>query len=217
MQLKFETFMPSEAETITRVTQATVRNWRRAGYLPRRKGHARYNIGDLLVMFSMEMLVSRGITLEAAQRFSGEAARAVFQSLVWQEDAFSADARDAARKEVSEFLEEKLTLVRAKLGDSLPSDPREMLEAAEMKRKLAEAAEQAAGISGVEQSEWLVIWANGEMEFFTAERAHSDFFTAYGRDEYVEGPVILFCLPALARVILDRMPRPSICLAEGED
>jgi hypothetical protein len=35
MKLELELYTPSEAAEITKVTQATVRNWRRAGHLPR--------------------------------------------------------------------------------------------------------------------------------------------------------------------------------------
>ncbi|WP_439525887.1 MerR family transcriptional regulator [Roseovarius mucosus] len=198
MKLKLETYTPSEAETITGVVQTTVRNWRRAGYLARQKGWARYNIADLLVMYSMGMLTSRGITPEAAQAFAGETARAIFQAMIWIDGAYTPEVETAARQEVPEDCEDIFKPVIAR----------------DVK---ARASGQSFGVSGLDQIEWLVIWANNEIEFFTSDRAEADFFSAYGRDEYVAGPVMLLCLPAIAGAVIDRLPRPAIRLAEETD
>lgn len=210
MKLKLETYTPSEAETITGVVQTTVRNWRRAGYLARQKGWARYNIADLLVMYSMGMLTSRGITPEAAQAFAGETARAIFQAMIWIDGAYTPEADNAARREVTENQQDALHTFLEHLG----ADRHEAAVTLIARDVKARASGQSFGVSGLDQIEWLVIWANNEIEFFTSDRAEADFFSAYGRDEYVAGPVMLLCLPAIAGAVIDRLPRPAIRLAE---
>lgn len=199
MKLELETYMPSEAEMITNVTQATVRNWRRGGHLQRPQGHARYNIADLLVMMVMHELGARGMTPEYAKAYASEAARAIFQSLIFSKFAYSeavlSEALDAA-KDVEEAVEQELVARGA----------------------IADAAGKAFGVSGLKHPNWLIIWANGESEFYYEddESFESKFFgnTSYD-DEYIQGPVTLFCLGAMAKKILARLPRPAIKL-KGE-
>jgi len=214
MKLEFETYTPSEAETITEVKQATVRNWRRAGHLPRQEGHARYDLADMLVMFVMGMLVSRGTTPEAAKAFAGHAASAILQSTIWSTKAFSDAVREQAKAEVGEISDDQVAQFKAKLGDDFEVG---MLEMIESQRIMVAAAEELAGLSGVAHPDWLVIWADGSIEFFhDDEDPDVEFF---GNIElakpYVQGPVMLFCLSALAQMVIDRLPRPAIRLAEG--
>lgn len=213
MKLKLETYTPSEAEAVTEVKQATVRNWRRAGHLPRQEGHARYNLADMLVMFVMGMLVSRGTTPEAAKEFAGHAARAIFQSAVWSTKAFSQDVRSEAEATIGEISDAELSHFKAKLGEEFRPDVLAMLRSQEL---MVKEAERLAGISGMKHPNWLVIWADGSLEFFHEdEDPDASFFgnIQYGQD-YVKGPVMLFCLGALAQMVIDRLPRPAIRLAE---
>lgn len=214
MKLELETYTPAEAEAITAVKQATVRNWRRAGHLPRQEGHARYNLADMLVMFVMGMLVSRGTTPEAAKEFAGHAASAILQSAIWRSDAFSADVRNKAMAEVGEISDEEVALFRRKFGEEFRV---EILEEIRSQEVMIEAAEQLAGISGMKHPTWLVIWADGSLEFFYGdEDPEESFFGNIQHGEaYVQGPVMLFCLGALARMVIDRLPRPAIRLARG--
>lgn len=210
MKLELETYTPREAEVITGVTQATVRNWRRAGYLPKHEGHARYNLADLLVMFSMQELVVRGTTLEAAKPYAGEAARAIYHSAVYIREAYLPGVEDIAMRDVIENRGDDLKAFAKGIEEKHRDNAISFLALDTM----ACAGARLAGINGLDPVEWLVIWANGEIEFFTSTRAERDFFSAYGRDEYVAGPVMLFCLPALARVVIDRLPRPAFRLAK---
>lgn len=215
MKLELETYTPSEAEAITSVKQATVRNWRRAGHLPRQEGHARYNLADMLVMFVMGMLVSRGTTPDAAKDFAGHAARAIFQSTIWSTKAFSEDVRAKAQEELGEISEEEAARFKERLGDEFRV---EILETVFSQEIMIKAAEQLAGISGMKHPNWLVIWADGSLEFFHDDEDTDDIFFGniqYG-EAYVQGPVMLFCLGALAQMVIDRLPRPAIRLAEGE-
>jgi len=214
MKLELETYTPGEAEMITAVKQATVRNWRRAGHLPRQEGHARYSLPDMLVMFVMGMLVSRGTTPDAAKEFAGHAARAIFQSTIWSTKAFSADVRTKAMEELGEIPDEEVARLKEHLGDELRV---EMLATIRSQEIMAKAAEQMAGISGVKHPSWLVIWADRSLEFFyDDDDPDISFFGNIQYDKaYVQGPVMVFCLGALAQMVIDRLPRPAIRLAEG--
>lgn len=212
MELRLETYTPSEAEAITAVKQATVRNWRRAGHLPRQEGHARYNLADILVMFSMGVLVASKIPPEAAKEFAGELARAVFKSAIWSPKAFSGDVLSAAKDELGKIADEEVCHLKDKLGDNFSI---EVLETARCQEIMSKAAEKLAGISGVKHPTWLIVWANGEMEFYYDEDISDErFFGNTVFDAYVKGPVTLFCLGALAQEVIDRLPRPAIRLAE---
>ncbi|APE44152.1 hypothetical protein BOO69_12640 [Sulfitobacter alexandrii] len=214
MKLELETYTPSEAEAITAVKQATVRNWRRANYLPKPVGHARYNLRDLLLMFAMEMLVSRGMTPDAAKAYAGHAAQAIFQSAIWSKKAFAPEVHARARKEVGELPEAEVMHLKEHLG---PDFKDEMLMMVRTQEVMIRAAESYAGISGMKQPNWLVIWADGSLKFYhdDEEDFGEEFFgnIEYG-GAYVQGPVMLFCLGALAQLIIDRLPRPAIRLAE---
>ncbi len=214
MKLELETYTPREAETITAVKQATVRNWRRAGHLPRQEGHARYNLADMLVMFVMGMLVSRGTTPDAAKEFAGYAARGIYQSTIWSTKAFSADVRSKAKEELGEISEEEAAHFKEQFGDEFRG---EMFEKFRSQDIMIKAAEKMAGITGIKHPTWLIVWANGEIQFYYDEDISEEtFFGNTVFDEYVQGPVMLFCLGALAQMVIDRLPRPAIRLAEGE-
>lgn len=199
MKLELETFMPSEAESITKVTQATVRNWRRAGYLERRQGHARYNIADLLVMTVMQELVARGMTPEYATKYASAAARAIFQSLIFSRHAYSETAFTQALESVR------------------PVEP-VAIEKLMATNLLADIASKAFLVPGLKHPNWFIIWANGEPDFYydDDENFEDKFFgeTSYS-DEFIQGPVTLFSLGAMAHKVLSRLPRPAIKL-EGE-
>lgn len=210
MQLSLETYTPSEAEEITQVTQATVRNWRRAGHLARHQGHARYDIAEILLLSSMKALVSRGVSPEIAKGYSGEIARATFQSLIFSHKAYSQSVKDAARAETGPVSVERLQRLNDTIGGELTSD---MVELAEDQKAMTDAAERSFGLSGIKAPAWLIIWANGELQFYYDEDISEEtFFGDMVFDEFVQGPVILFCLGAMAKMVLDRLPRPAIKL-----
>lgn len=214
MKLELETYTPREAEAITGVKQATVRNWRRAGYLPRQEGHARYNLAEMLVMFEMGTLVSRGITPEVATQYSRHAARAIFQSAILSTKAFSEDVRREAKTELGEIPEDEVAHFKDLVGNDFKV---EMLEVARCQEVMVKAAEKLAGITGLKHPIWMIVWANGEIEFYYDEDISEEkFFGNTVFDEFVQGPVMLFCLGALAQMVIDRLPRPPIRMAEGE-
>lgn len=219
MQLELETYMPNEAEEITGVTQATVRNWRRAGYLERPKGHARYNVGDLLVMFVADAMVKRGVTVKPAVTFAREAAEAIFQGMLHLPECYTQSVYDALlqRAQIKVDSEtDKLTKACEATGYS-PDEARDILS----KGGVYDEAARELGISGVKRPDWLVIWADDSIEFLydrdvDGETADTQFFgNIEYRKPYVQGPVIMLCLAALAHVVIARLPRPPL-KAKGE-
>lgn len=212
MKLELATYSPSEAELVTKVPQTTVRNWRRLGHLPRQQGRARYTIADLLFLSVMQMLVSRGITPELAKEHAGEVARAIFLSVIWSRDGYSDAAYAAASAGVGENSPDLIANARAALGDAFSM---EALASARKQEFLMEAAARAFGLSGVKAPSWFIIWSNGEMQsYYDADISEETFFGNMSYDEYVHGPVMLFCLGALAAMVIDRLPRPAIVLQE---
>jgi hypothetical protein len=218
MQLELETYMPQEAEEITGVTQATVRNWRRAGYLERPKGHARYNIGALLVQLVANTIVQRGVTPKAALTFARESAEAIFQSMLHDQSTYEQSAYD-------QLLQQSLTKVDSdpeKLAELRETTKIETDEARDILAKIGVYGEAARefGISGIKRPEWLVIWADDNIEFLydqdvDGESADGQFFGNIDHSKaYVQGPVILLCLSALGQMILSRLPRPPVKLSE---
>ncbi|RWR14306.1 helix-turn-helix domain-containing protein [Paenirhodobacter populi] len=210
MKLELEHYTPSEAEEITQVAQTTVRNWRRAGHLARHDGHARYNIAELLVQTSMRTLVSRGVAPEVAKGYAGEIARAAFQSMIYSAKAYSEGVHKAAREEVGKISPERIEQVKAAAGEAFSL---EMLEWADAQTCMMDAAKRTFGVSGLKAPTWFIIWANGELEFYyDGDSFEERFFSETINDEYVQGPVILFYLDALATMVIDRLPRPAIKL-----
>ena len=165
-------------------------------------------------MFVMGMLVSRGTTPEAAKEFAGHAARAIFQSTIWSTKAFSDAVREQAKAELGEISDDEVAHFKAQLGDEFRVDMLEMVRSQEI---MIKAAEKLAGITGLKHPTWLIVWANGEIQFYYDEDISEEtFFGNTVFDEFVQGPVMLFCLGALAQMVIDRLPRPAIRLAEGD-
>jgi hypothetical protein len=161
----------------------------------------------------MQALVSRGVTPETAKSFAPEIARATFQNMVFSQGTYSKGVNAAARSIVGVIEPERFKKLKESVGESFTIEALEMLDA---QTCMMDAAKQAFGVSDENSPNWLIIWANGELEFYYDGDDFEDRFfgdTAY--DEYVQGPVMLFSLGAMARMVNDRLPRPAIRL-EGE-
>ena len=194
MQLRLEKFTPGEAASITAVKQETVHNWRRLGHLPKPIGHARYNLAQVLVMFVMGTLVSRGTAAEAATKIASEAARATYQSAIWNDRAYSPAAHAQAKADLG--------------ADAHRID---VLE------HMAKAALRLAGIEDERHPNWLIIWADGSLELlYEGENADEEFFSNVDHSQpFAQGPIVVFCLGAIARMVIDLLPRPAFDLVEG--
>lgn len=220
MELELEHYTPSEAEDITLVPQTTVRNWRRAGHLPRNEGHARYTVRELLVMTSMRSLVAKGVLPEVAKAFAPEVANAAFQALIHQPNAFSSGLHSLALDKVapmpSDYPQRFKSLLDSAGGAEVLSDAEieRIWRSTCVQTTLTDAAQKAFGTYGLKKPSWFIIWANDEIQFYYDEDISDEkFFGETAWDEYVEGPVTLFCLGAVATMVLKRLPRPAIKLA----
>jgi hypothetical protein len=212
MKLELENYTPAEAEAISEVSQMTVRNWRRAGHLLRQEGHARYNLAQVAMLLVMGKLVSHGVTPDVAKGFAVEAARAIFQNAIFSPKAFSKAVKDQAVKDLGEPNLAEISRIKKELGSTFNSGVYEFMRCQEA---MIDAAEQMTGTSGTKRPEWLVIWADGTLEFINSdENAHEVFFGNIQHDAaYVQGPVMMFCLGAFSQMLIDRIPRPAIRLA----
>lgn len=213
MKLALEHYTPAEAVEITGLEQTTVRNWRRAGYLARHKGTARYDIVELLKQVAMQVMVARSIFPQDAAAFAPEVARAVFQSLLHSDEAVSPGVHAAAREATSGVPAELTEIV----GDiaQVPVTTEDMA-ALRARSRIEDAITRHFGITGVKRPEWLVIWATGELEFLYDENLEDSILAghAYFGDPRLQGAVVMLCLGALARMVLERLPRPPIKLEE---
>lgn len=214
MHLKLETYTPAEAELITNVSQATVRNWRRAGHLESPKGHARYNIAELLLLFSMGMLVARGISPETARAISGPTARAIMQSALHNPSLYSNETRAMAVTAVADIDPDEVSKLREIAGEEIEFE--EVKRALEL-QELTTQGKKFFGFDTDEDGTWLVVWADGTQEFLQDGKEDFQFFSEIEfQQPYAQGPVVLFCLGALAHMVVDRLPRPAICLVEED-
>jgi hypothetical protein len=68
METIFTVFTPAEAERITGVSVTLQRDWRRREIMPKREGHARFDLRDLADMFALKCLFDAGIWLEQAKQ-----------------------------------------------------------------------------------------------------------------------------------------------------
>lgn len=214
MKLELETYTPSEAEEVTKVPQATVRNWRRSGHLAKNERHGHYTIVDVLIMVAMQALVSRGLTPGAASGFAVEVARSIFLVMLHSSRAYSEGAKAAAQGQVGAIPQEILDRLRAHEGGA---ERVSMIEDAALDSILIAEAEQSFGVAGMRTPEWLIIWANGKTQFYYDEDISEETFfgNTFFADDHIQGPVILFCMGAMAHMVLDRLPRPAIRLAQG--
>jgi len=72
-------FTPAEAQYITGLSTVMQLDWRRRGFLPRKKGHARYNAIELAEMFMLRLFADHNLRLE---RFA-PAAKLAAQGIVY--------------------------------------------------------------------------------------------------------------------------------------
>lgn len=218
MLLELETYTPREAEGISGMSQVMVRNNRRAGHLDRHEGRAKYDLPELLIQTSFIALGARGIGPDTAKPFVAPIARAVFQSMLYSSKMYAPEVRAAAREAMGEI---DVASFAAAFVDIPTDQAAELLSQASEIRKMTEWAGQSFGLAGLEVPSWVIIWANGEIEFYSD--AENDRFNDFllgnidFKSDFVQGPVILFSMGALAQMVIDRLPRPAIRLAGKGD
>ncbi len=204
MNLELEEFKPKEAELVSGVTQASIGNWRRSGHWYQlQRGHARYNLIMILEMFALGMLTSRGLRIDAAKNYSQKIAGALLQNLIWDPKTYS----EQVLKATGELERDLPDAVEASTADEV-----KRLQAASVAGR---AVQTAIPVSGEKPPTWFIIWANGETQFYFDEDVSDETFfgnTVY--DAFVQGPVTLLCIGALAQLVLDRLPRPAFRMAK---
>jgi hypothetical protein len=82
------TFPASAAERITGLSTETQRVWRRRGYLPAIKGHARFNVFDLAAIKFMAMLSEIGIGPERSAAIAALGGDALASHALFAADAY---------------------------------------------------------------------------------------------------------------------------------
>lgn len=109
------TFTPAEAEQITGVTGAVQRDWRRHGYLPSTKGHARFELHDLAELWLLKMFTDRGIGPQRAKVVSASLAHRIAYLTAQEPEAWEGSLASVP----GEGWQEKLSL----LNPYRPSTP----------------------------------------------------------------------------------------------
>lgn len=82
------TFPASAAERITGLSAETQRVWRRRGYLPANKGHARFNVFDLAAIKFMAMLSEIGIGPDRSSAIAALGGDALASHALFAVDAY---------------------------------------------------------------------------------------------------------------------------------
>lgn len=78
-KIKLNEFTPAEAQYITGLSTVMQLDWRRRGFLPKKKGHARFNAMELAEMFMLRLFADYDLRLE---RFA-PAAKVAAQGIVY--------------------------------------------------------------------------------------------------------------------------------------
>jgi hypothetical protein len=95
IRLDFRTFSSTELASITGVSAATQRDWRRRGIerVSRSSGWKRYTFADLAFYSIIKLLTARGVSLSVAAKLSSEAFTRVFGLLAARNDAIQFSPR----------------------------------------------------------------------------------------------------------------------------
>jgi hypothetical protein len=220
----YETFTPAEAERITGVNVVLQRDWRHRGYLPKGKGHARFDVFDLAKLAFMKILTDRGIGPKDSADVSEYAALAMVASAASSIDFWAGDHREAltwghlpstpAPTEVFDLLvssgnihdtpEAKAALTNDNLDSSWG------YKAGWLKRKLL----RSKGYR-VEPAPMFLWWANGE-HFFTKSVDYAISQLSPHAPE-LNGAIVFLDLEVMASSITDKAGRPFVVVCFERD
>lgn len=84
-------FTPSEAEAITGVSVALQRDWRRREIIPKRDGHARFDLHDLADLITLKMCSDAGMSLEKAKEWIPFVPAAIIMHALYRPGAIEGD------------------------------------------------------------------------------------------------------------------------------
>ncbi len=218
MKLILDKLHPGEAAEVAGVSLDNQRNLRRAGYLPKTRGHARFSLEETARLLIFGALSERKIGPQVAATFADAAGRAIALSALWRSPLYSEDAVKAAFEESKVAGDHAVEIARMLAF----RDDRELSDAeafrhrgAEAKRLMVETLEAQLGAAGEKTPNQLFLFANGEPEFIYGE---DDPFERCSFDHPAwHGPIIVFSIGAMAYLLASRLPRPIVLLdSEGE-
>jgi MerR HTH family regulatory protein len=122
--LDFRTFSSAELASITGVSAATQRDWRRRGIerVSRSSGWKRYTVSDLAFYSIIKLLTARGVSLSVAAKLATEAFTRVFGLLVARKGAFQFQPRGRNIWEAKARPTDRFIVASESVGD--PEDSR---------------------------------------------------------------------------------------------
>ncbi len=211
MHLQFDLLTPGEVSEISGVSLDNQRNLRRAGYLPKMKGHARFTLLDTARLMVIGLLSERGIGPKVAVTFADTAARGIVLGVFRQSRLYSDEVARAALAETRDEADDDLALTRESLPD-LDEAVEKRVRGIIALQLLSELLEKQLGMRGEKSPNLFVLWANGHAEFFYGDDdPWSDVM--YDHPAW-QGPIIVLPMPAIASLLASRLPRPIVRLAE---
>lgn len=210
MKLVLENLMPGEVVAISGVSLDNQRNMRRAGYLPKTKGHARFSIEDAARMLVIGLMSERGIGPKVSTAFAGTAARGIALHLLKNKSIYGHELAAPAFEKTKEEAEKDLDRVREANLDIEDAEAERFVREAVAFEFLNNLAVAELGARGERAPQHFFLWANGHPEFFYGEE-HPFADEQYSLAAW-QGPVIFFSLPALAALFASRLDRHIVRL-----
>ena len=216
MRLILDNLLPGEAAIVSGVSLDNQRNLRRAGYLPKVRGHARFSIVETARLLVFGLMSERGIGPKLTSVFADTAARGIFQKLIWISTIYSNEIGPPALEATQADLERAKANSNSEAESDFSDDDYRSLHGSLAKQYIVEAAQDATGTRGEIAPSFFFLWANDHPEFFYDD-AHP--FGDYDFDIPAwQGPAIMLPIGGVADLMARRLPRSVIHLArEGND
>ena len=136
--LEFDLLKPNEVADITDVSAYNQRNLRRASYLHRNEGHARFTPLETASLLVIGQMSERGIGPKVATTFADTAARGIFLNLLWRSEIYSPEAAALAFEESRSDFENGLPAAEIAVERELTAEERFGLHGSFARRWLAE-------------------------------------------------------------------------------
>jgi hypothetical protein len=213
--LEFDLLKPNEVADITGVSAYNQRNLRRASYLHRNEGHARFTPLETASLLVIGQMTERVIGQKVATTFADTAARGIFLNLLWRSEIYSPEAAALALEESRSDFENGLPAAEIAVERELTAEERFGLHGSFARRWLAETLEAQSGMSGEKAPTHFVYWPNGNSEFFYGD--DHPFADVQFNHPAWQGPAIMFTLGGMAALLASRLPRPIVLLKKGKE
>lgn len=194
--IELSTFTPAEAARITGVNVTLQRDWRRRDFLPKEKGHARFDVYGIAELAALEALSKRSIGPQQARPIIRELATGIALGALSKRTSWSGDADFALSWNPEEF---------EVISQYAVADRAE--EAWNIKARWL--SSRALMNSAVPDSRTKVVmfwWADESVSFHNSLSAPFDFIE-YG-DARLNGAVIMLDMWGIGQTIADRAAVP---------